>query len=94
MNFDFDLIFRNPASYFYLYRISYMWYAPLGFLIAIVLGLIVSLVTRGNERELDPKLFFPFVAKKIQENRNFKANSTYTFNRNSKKHRNQNDSML
>ncbi|XP_012280969.1 putative sodium-dependent multivitamin transporter [Orussus abietinus] len=60
----------DNESYFYLYRISYMWYAPLGFLITIIVGLVVSnlvYLCSGRERvECDPDLFFPFVSTRLR----------------------------
>ncbi|XP_025073506.1 putative sodium-dependent multivitamin transporter [Pogonomyrmex barbatus] len=59
----------GDSSYFYLYRISYMWYSPLGFLITFVIGLLVSnlfrLFRKTQNDELDTNLFFPVVARRI-----------------------------
>ncbi|XP_029178699.1 uncharacterized protein LOC114946402 [Nylanderia fulva] len=59
----------GDSSYFYLYRISYMWYAPLGFLITFILGLIISglsrLFIKNQNNKLDPNLFFPVIARRI-----------------------------
>ncbi|XP_063978651.1 putative sodium-dependent multivitamin transporter [Diachasmimorpha longicaudata] len=58
-------------QYFYLYRISYMWYAPLGLLITVGLGWAASHVYRWfssqEEMYVDPNLFFPCVARRIKE---------------------------
>ncbi|XP_066602044.1 putative sodium-dependent multivitamin transporter [Prorops nasuta] len=60
----------NDSSYFYLYRISYMWYCPIGFFLAYFVGLIVSYLSRcilGNKMtDLDPNLFFPIFGKRIE----------------------------
>ncbi|XP_014469743.1 PREDICTED: putative sodium-dependent multivitamin transporter isoform X2 [Dinoponera quadriceps] len=60
----------DDSSYFYLYRISYMWYCPLGFVLTFVLGLIVSnlihLFKKDQKDDLDPDLFFPIVARRIR----------------------------
>ena len=53
-------------SYFYLYRISYAWYAFIGFIITFTVGFIVSFVaerivrsgeSRREKQRIDPKLF-------------------------------------
>ncbi|XP_011881261.1 PREDICTED: putative sodium-dependent multivitamin transporter isoform X2 [Vollenhovia emeryi] len=60
----------GDSSYFYLYRISYMWYSPIGFLITFILGLLVSYLSRlfiKNETDdLDANLFFPVIARRIR----------------------------
>ncbi|KAK2578004.1 hypothetical protein KPH14_008433 [Odynerus spinipes] len=59
----------DDTSYFYLYRISYMWYGPLGFLITFFVGLLVSniaqYVFKQPQNELDPNLFFPIIGKRM-----------------------------
>ncbi|XP_072762274.1 putative sodium-dependent multivitamin transporter [Anoplolepis gracilipes] len=63
----------GDSSYFYLYRISYMWYAPLGFLITFIVGLIISglsrLFIKDQNDKLDPNLFFPVIARRIRYRR-------------------------
>ncbi|XP_046736678.1 putative sodium-dependent multivitamin transporter [Diprion similis] len=63
----------GDSSYFYLYRISYMWYAPLGFIVSVVIGLAVStligLLSKKTPREIDPDLFTPLVAKRVRRRR-------------------------
>ncbi|EFN89062.1 putative sodium-dependent multivitamin transporter [Harpegnathos saltator] len=63
----------SENSYPYLYRISYMWYCPLGFLITFVVGLVVSnlfhLCNKNQNDDLDLKLFFPLVARRIRYRR-------------------------
>ncbi|XP_012235172.2 putative sodium-dependent multivitamin transporter [Linepithema humile] len=65
-------------SYFYLYRISYMWYCPLGFLITFILGLFISslsrLLIKGQSKELDLNLFFPLIARRIRYRRRADVN--------------------
>ncbi|KAH0953399.1 hypothetical protein HN011_005869 [Eciton burchellii] len=60
----------GDSSYFYLYRISYMWYSVLGFLITFMLGLLVSALSRAingsRNANLDPNLFFPMIARRIR----------------------------
>ncbi|XP_035741642.1 uncharacterized protein LOC118450204 [Vespa mandarinia] len=87
----------DDTSYFYLYRISYMWYAPLGFLITVIVGLLVSNIVRctfkRTQKELDPNLFFPIIGKRLRKeqsshfecsqfvNLHNKVQEKYTFNR-------------
>ncbi|EZA62320.1 hypothetical protein DMN91_010630 [Ooceraea biroi] len=60
----------GDSSYFYLYRISYMWYSVLGFLITFILGLLVSMLSRAINKkqtvDLDPNLFFPVIARRMR----------------------------
>lgn len=84
-------IFRSESSYFYLYRISYIWYSAISFVITFIIGLAVSYLSRSmyddQDAELDPDLFFPFVAKRIRRRRerqieiggNLSSNSLYMF---------------
>lgn len=77
---------EENKSYFYLYRISYMWYCPLGFLIAIITGWIVSWITkwifRENPIEVDTVLLSPIVASWIQKRREAdKSRNTIEFNK-------------
>ncbi|KAL6429900.1 hypothetical protein ACFW04_007636 [Cataglyphis niger] len=63
----------DESSYFYLYRISYLWYNPMGLIITLVVGYtasyIVRLIQRGRIIEHDPSLFVPFVAARIRRRR-------------------------
>jgi len=50
------------------YRISYMWYAFIGFVLTIVVGLIVSFLTgKRDPRTLDKKLISPPVDKLVHK---------------------------
>ncbi|XP_070519938.1 putative sodium-dependent multivitamin transporter isoform X2 [Cardiocondyla obscurior] len=64
---------EDEESYFYLYRISYMWYCPLGFLLAIITGWLVSQSTRWilkeSPNEIDSVLLCPIVANRMQKRR-------------------------
>ncbi|XP_071637386.1 putative sodium-dependent multivitamin transporter isoform X2 [Temnothorax longispinosus] len=70
-NLHYEHQMEEDKSYFYLYRISYMWYCPLGFLIAIITGWLVSWITRWIFREslteIDSVLLSPIVANRIQK---------------------------
>ncbi|CAG5074094.1 Similar to CG32669: Putative sodium-dependent multivitamin transporter (Drosophila melanogaster), partial [Cotesia congregata] len=78
--FNGTLNFQNNSvpkkEFFYLYRISYLWYAPIGVVMTIVVGWITSnlLQSLGLDRvkkNLDPDLFFPCIARRIRSrNRN------------------------
>ncbi|KAL0106500.1 hypothetical protein PUN28_016304 [Cardiocondyla obscurior] len=63
----------GDSSYFYLYRISYMWYCPIGFLITFLVGLLFSnlfrLYFKNENDKLDINLFFPVVARRILKQR-------------------------
>ncbi|CAK9812759.1 Putative sodium-dependent multivitamin transporter [Anthophora plagiata] len=63
----------ESSSYFYLYRISYMWYTPMGLTITLLVGYLTSLATRRifhkDAREPDPNLFVPFLATRIRQRR-------------------------
>ncbi|XP_011501299.1 PREDICTED: putative sodium-dependent multivitamin transporter isoform X2 [Ceratosolen solmsi marchali] len=63
----------NDSSYFYLYRISYIWYSAIGFMITIIIGIVTSYISRllynNHNDRLDPDLFFPIVAKFIRQRR-------------------------
>lgn len=72
MNFN-STIEPDPSSYFYLYRISYLWYNPLGLTITLIVGYIASIIVRliqgGDNIEHDPSLFAPFLAARIRRRR-------------------------
>ncbi|XP_076388479.1 putative sodium-dependent multivitamin transporter isoform X1 [Megachile rotundata] len=63
----------EDSSYFYLYRISYMWYSPMGLGITLIVGYLTSLVARRichrDSREPDPNLFTPLLASRIKRRR-------------------------
>jgi len=67
----FDYRTEPDKSYFYLYQISYMWYCPLGFFLAIAVGWLTSWITRWifkeDQIEVDPSLFSPIVANRVQK---------------------------
>lgn len=72
----------DKESYFYLYRLSYMWYCPLGFLSSFLIGLIISWLTKiiFQEKEilLDPRLFTPIVSSRIRRRQEITAMKTIT----------------
>ncbi|XP_013164739.1 PREDICTED: putative sodium-dependent multivitamin transporter [Papilio xuthus] len=63
----------GPSSYFYLYRISYMWTSPIGFVWVLVIGSLVSLAIRrqqpwerAGKSSPDPALFTPPLADRLR----------------------------
>nr|XP_012224692.1 PREDICTED: putative sodium-dependent multivitamin transporter [Linepithema humile] len=77
---------EENESYFYLYRISYMWYCPLGFRFALIAGWIASWITRWIYKEdlieIDPTLLSPIVAKMEERRRKAdKFRNTIAFNK-------------
>ncbi|CAH0729365.1 unnamed protein product, partial [Brenthis ino] len=62
-----------PSDYFYLYRISYMWTSPIGFVWVLVVGSIISLAwkqqhpwQRAGLQHPDPALFTPPLANRLR----------------------------
>ncbi|XP_046560479.1 sodium-dependent multivitamin transporter-like [Haliotis rubra] len=54
----------KTASTFHMYDLSYCWYGTTGMLIAIIVGVGVSLITgRRDPSTLDPQLVFPVIRK-------------------------------
>ncbi|XP_011693528.1 PREDICTED: putative sodium-dependent multivitamin transporter [Wasmannia auropunctata] len=72
MNFN-STVQPDQSSYFYLYRISYLWYNPIGLTITLTVGYVASIIVRliqgGNDIEHDPSLFMPIVARRIKRRR-------------------------
>lgn len=46
-----------------MYSISYMWYAVIGTIICVTLGLIVSVATSRDSDAYDERLLHPLIAK-------------------------------
>ncbi|XP_054270777.1 putative sodium-dependent multivitamin transporter isoform X2 [Macrosteles quadrilineatus] len=81
----------QPTEYFYLYRVSYLYYIVISFGVAMVVGLVVSWLASACGRppgELNPDLFVPPVAKYLRRkklekdmksNREEKKEAEYTF---------------
>ncbi|XP_019874461.2 sodium-coupled monocarboxylate transporter 1-like isoform X2 [Aethina tumida] len=52
---------------FMIYRLSYLWYATMGAGITIIVGLLVSLISKPTDpRDLDPQLLAPCLRKWIK----------------------------
>ncbi|XP_050430497.1 putative sodium-dependent multivitamin transporter [Adelges cooleyi] len=61
-------LFKEPEDgYIYLYRISYLYYIILGFIMTFIVGLIVSAIFRNSKSVNNPDLFTPFIAKKLNK---------------------------
>nr|CAD7452229.1 unnamed protein product [Timema tahoe] len=60
----------NDDEYFYLYRLSYMWYVLIGFFVTILIGLVVgwtySMFFKTKPPPSDPNLFAPFVRRFVR----------------------------
>ncbi|XP_046609714.1 putative sodium-dependent multivitamin transporter isoform X1 [Neodiprion virginianus] len=60
----------GDSSYFYLYRISYMWYCPMGCLVSMICGYIASHVLRlffkEESTELNPDLLVPGLSSRLR----------------------------
>ncbi|GJQ70613.1 hypothetical protein Trydic_g23006 [Trypoxylus dichotomus] len=58
------------SEYFWLYRISYLYYGVLGLLSTLIVGGVVSFISnkgRGSKEEImDPNLFIPPLAKRLR----------------------------
>ncbi|XP_066587706.1 putative sodium-dependent multivitamin transporter [Prorops nasuta] len=61
---------NQTQDYFYLYKISYVWYTPMGMQITMAIGILASFIAsrvfRVKQRPLDPNLFTPCLAKRIR----------------------------
>ncbi|XP_043800722.1 putative sodium-dependent multivitamin transporter isoform X1 [Apis laboriosa] len=72
-NLHFEYQQSNNDSYFYLYRISYMWYCPLGSVLSFGVGWIFSwisnLILNEEPQDIDPDLFTPILASKLHKKR-------------------------
>lgn len=52
---------KNPAeNVFWLFRISFMLYSVIGFIVAMVVGQVVSWLTGGSSQPIDENLLIPF----------------------------------
>ena len=81
---------KEEENYFYLYRISYTWYAFIGFTLTLVIGTISSLVyhrlyysNRISCNDIDPDLFITPIRKSMLAKR-FKNSEKYEHNKDSK----------
>ncbi|CAH0605762.1 unnamed protein product [Chrysodeixis includens] len=63
----------NPKDYFYMYRVSYQWTSPMGFIWVMVVGTLISLLWRQQQpwekaglSHPDPELFTPPLARRLR----------------------------
>ncbi|KAF7412574.1 hypothetical protein HZH66_001470 [Vespula vulgaris] len=67
-----NLTISNDSSVPFINRISYIWYSMIGSLLTIIIGYLISLITKkflDNTREHNPNLFVPFVAARVKRRR-------------------------
>ncbi|XP_039279382.1 putative sodium-dependent multivitamin transporter [Nilaparvata lugens] len=60
----------KEQHYNYLFRISYLWYIVIGFVVTMIVGTLVSLAVNmmtSDSKQLDPDLFTPPVAAYIKK---------------------------
>ena len=62
---------HNEESYFYLYRISYTWYAFIGFAITLIIGVLASYIfekifySGKNDEQIKPDLFIEPIRRRM-----------------------------
>ncbi|XP_011158011.2 putative sodium-dependent multivitamin transporter isoform X2 [Solenopsis invicta] len=70
---NFNSTIQDPSEYSYLYRISYLWYTPIGLVITLIVGYVASIIIQriqgGDNIEHDPDLFVPCLAIKMKQRR-------------------------
>lgn len=59
--------YRSTNDFYYLFKISYLYYIALGFLITIVLSVLLSLIHGDPDSQADPELFTPLVAQYLRK---------------------------
>ncbi|XP_061377544.1 putative sodium-dependent multivitamin transporter [Danaus plexippus] len=71
-NFTLRYVADTAKEYFYLYRVSYMWTCPIGFVWVMVVGSVLSLLwkqqqpwQRAGRAGPDPALFTPPLAQRL-----------------------------
>ncbi|XP_075211398.1 putative sodium-dependent multivitamin transporter [Lycorma delicatula] len=75
-------------NYPYLYRISYLWYVVIGFLLTMIIGILISLLSHkfyGKRcSRMDPNLFTPPVANYLRKRQLIKENKHMSHHSNGK----------
>ncbi|PSN51941.1 putative sodium-dependent multivitamin transporter [Blattella germanica] len=65
-----DICLVSDDNYFILYKLSYMWYVVIGFLVTVLVGVIVShivrLCSKKAQKQVNPDLFVPFIANYLR----------------------------
>ncbi|GBN85231.1 Sodium-coupled monocarboxylate transporter 2 [Araneus ventricosus] len=54
-------IIRNNDDIFPPYRLSYLWMSGVGFAVVMIVGVVVSLITRSKEEIVDERLLSPLI---------------------------------
>ncbi|XP_059469784.1 putative sodium-dependent multivitamin transporter [Neocloeon triangulifer] len=72
---------KDDSEYFYLYRLSYMWYVVIGFFVTLLVGIVVSFIYGKlflKETQLvEANLFSPFIQRILpREFKEFKGVAT------------------
>lgn len=68
------LVESAPANHekpFYLYRVSYMWYAFITWLIEMIVGIVVSLIFPGKRAKVPDQYLAPYLRRSRASQRNF-----------------------
>ena len=52
---------------FFIYKISYLWYAGFSWAIGLIVALIISILTGGNKNNVNDDLLAPYIHKRNQE---------------------------
>jgi sodium-coupled monocarboxylate transporter 8/12 len=72
----------SENNYFYLYRISYAWYAFMGFASTFIIGIIASLLfgwfyySKNNIENIDPDLFIETIRRKMSAKQTLQTQHT------------------
>lgn len=68
---------HSSDDYFLLYRLSYLWYVVIGFLVTLLVGVICSCIVNWCSKELrttsNPDLFAPPIQRYVKQNYHTKA---------------------
>jgi hypothetical protein len=56
----------NLTGFNKIYSVSYLWFASIGAIITILVGVIVSLVTGGNKKDYNQKYLLFNCCKKVK----------------------------
>ena len=68
---------HSSDDYFILYKLSYLWYVVIGFLLTLLVGVIVSYVVTWFSKEAEtipnPDLFSPLIQGCVKRRYNIKA---------------------
>jgi hypothetical protein len=68
---------HSSDDYFLLYRLSYLWYVVIGFLVTLLVGVICSCISNWYIKEphtvSNPDLFSPLIRRCVKQNYHKKA---------------------